>query len=466
MSALLTNPEQSKYDRLWAQHPEYRHSAPGEHLVGVFSSMAEIKPHHHVIDFGCGTGRGALAIARRTGAKVTALDFSESSLDEHVREALGGNLTFEQRDLTQPLCLDRPADYGYCTDVMEHIPPEQVEAVLANIVTSARRVFLCISTVPDRMGALIGEDLHLTVRPAEWWRAVLEDTLKCRVIWEHTTDEAALFYVTAFATFSEYESKGALNVEDEVVRRNVHANLGLGLPEIAPHPQQDTEIMLLCGGPSLNDFESEIIEQAKAGMPIVTVNGTYNWCIERGRAPGLHVMVDARSFNRRFVSRILPECKYAISSQCDHELVASLPRDRTILWHKAGDEMLQMLGEYDAAHNIAREYYPVQGGATVSLCALPLLAMLGFKRINVYGLDSCLRNGEHHAYDQPENDGESLMEILVDGRSFVCSPWMAMQAQFFQEVLRYVLAPVGVELDVKGDGLIAAIVAALAAKEA
>lgn len=469
MSALTTaNPEQAKYQRLWAEHAAYRHAAPGEALSSLFLSMAEIKPHHTVVDFGCGTGRGAYAIAARTGAKVTALDFAEESLDEAVRLAIDVgdiNLTFQQRDLTQPLRFERPADYGYCTDVLEHIPPEDVEVVLANIVSSARRVFLCISMVPDRMGVLIGEDLHLTVRPAEWWRELLEDKFKCRIIWRRTTEDAALFYVSAFVTFSEYESKGTLNVEDEVVRRNVHANLGLGLREIVPHPASDTEIMLLCGGPSLNDFEGEIVEQAKAGMPIVTVNGTYNWCIQRGRAPGLHIMVDARSFNKRFVERILPDCQYAISSQCDHELVASLPPERTMLWHKAGDEMHAILGAHDAARNIVREYYPVQGGATVALCALPMLAMLGFRRINVYGLDSCYRDRAHHAYEQPENDGESLMEILVDGRSFVCAPWMAMQAHYFQEITRYILAPVGVELNVHGDGLIAAIIAAAAAKK-
>jgi hypothetical protein len=41
--------------------------------------------------------------------------------------------------------------------------------VLRNILASAEHVFFNISTVDDVMGATIGETLHLTVKPIEWW---------------------------------------------------------------------------------------------------------------------------------------------------------------------------------------------------------------------------------------------------------------------------------------------------------
>lgn len=428
--------------------------------------MAGVKSRHTVVDFGCGTGRGALRIAARTGATVRAIDFSPACLDRHVEDAIYSgerpNLTFEVRDLTVPLQFDRPADFGYCTDVMEHIHPDDVEAVLANVVTSARRVFFCISTVPDRMGELIGEDLHLTVQPPQWWRALLAEKLECKVLWERATENMVMFYVRGFSTFDELDNVGKLNVEQERVRANVHANLSLGLREIVPHDvQPDLEISLLCGGPSLNDFAGQI------RGPIVTVNGTYNWALAHGLRPGLQIMVDAREFNRRFVDPILPDCKYAVSSQCDPALVASLPHAQTLLWHGAGDEILGHLREYDEARDQAREYYPINGGSSITLRALPILAMLGFRKIHVYGFDSCLRAGEHHAYSQPENDADPLIEITVDGRTFTCATWMAQQAKEFQQVMAHILAPAGVELAVHGDGLIAAILdsAAAAAKE-
>lgn len=158
------NPEREKYQKLWGEHPSYRNSAPGELLADHFLKLANPGRRDLVYDFGCGTGRGAAKIAER--CRVTAFDFTDNCLDPQV----AGRFTFKQHDLTRPLDLYLPrADYGYCTDVLEHIPTEDVQMVLANIFNASKAVYLNISTVEDHCGALIGETLHLTVRPLNWW---------------------------------------------------------------------------------------------------------------------------------------------------------------------------------------------------------------------------------------------------------------------------------------------------------
>ena len=448
------NPEQAKYDALWSAHPQYRAVAPGEQLADHFLSLAKPLPHQTVIDFGCGTGRGAARIAKRCG--VVGLDFSDACLDESVR----GAFEFRQHDLTQPV--EGLADFGYCTDVMEHIPPQDVAAVLLNIVLAARRVYFCISTVQDRLGALIGETLHLTVQPADWWKERL-DAIGFKVAFEQVVDGAVILYGSAYVSFSDVEHKVLLNVEQDRVAANIVANLGHGLQEVAPHDAQDVEVMLLCGGPSLEDFRDEIVAANRAGMPAITVNGAYNWLIEAGGRPGAQVIVDAREFNRRFVEPVVLQCKYLVSSQCDPVLVGTLPKSQTWLWHGAGDVVQSVINDYASSKGQQREWYPVPGGTTVTLRALPLLAMLGFRKISVYGFDSCLRGDDHHAYAQAENDGERVMDISVAGREFKCHGWMVKQAAEFQDVLRHLLIPAGVEIAVHGDGLISTIIKAAAA---
>jgi hypothetical protein len=104
-----------------------------------------------------------------------------------------------------------------------------------------------------------------------------------------------------------------------------------------------------------------------------------------------------------------------------------------------------------------REWFPVPGGTTVALRTFPLLGLLGYRKIHVYGFDSCLRGTDHHAYSQPEIDGYPIMEVVVGGKTFYCHGGMAKQAHEFQEVVRYLLAPAGIELAIYGDGLIATI---------
>lgn len=176
--------EREKYTRLWC-FDEYRTEAPGESLVDRFLEIA--KPSGSVIDFGCGTGRAGVKL-HDAGLEVLLVDFTENSRDLQAMA-----LPFRQHDLTQTL--DKRADWGFCTDMLEHIPPADVEAVICNLMQAAQSVFFQISTRPDHMGALIGQDLHLTLRSPTEWRDLFTG-LGYLVQWEEAHPDAALFLVT------------------------------------------------------------------------------------------------------------------------------------------------------------------------------------------------------------------------------------------------------------------------------
>ncbi len=94
---------------------------------------------------------------------------------------------------------------------------------------------------------------------------------------------------------------------------------------------------------------------------------------------------------------------------------------------------------------------------------LPLLRMLGYWKFEIYGFDSCLADGLHHAYKQPENDDERVINVTCGGRSFQCHPWMASQAQEFIDLMRKLADEI--ELVVHGDGLIRHIIETAAVPE-
>lgn len=453
---------QALYERMWT-HDEYRAVAPGEQYVYRFIDWAG--PHGSIVDFGCGTGRGAVMIGALTNAKVVGLDFAANALDKTAR----GLFEFRQHDLREPLQLN-VFDYGYCTDVLEHIAPEDVDAVLRNIFVAARRVFLAISTLPDHFGpAIAGEPLHLTVQPHAWWREKLE-SMGVRIDRQHEAEGVAFFYASLYANGQDYSDVTGLNVNDDRLRENIATNLRSGLKDICPHEVQDTHVYVLAGGPSLADHEEEIIERGKAGAIFVTVNGTYKWLIDRGIRPAVQVMVDARPFNARFVDPIIDTCKYLFSSQAAHEAVAKVPKEQAFLFHSGECDLVKScFDDFCKEQGIAREWYPIYGGSTVVTRALVCLAMLGFRNVEVFGWDSCLRGDEHHAYDQKENDSAHIVDIDIRGRSFKCHPWMVVQAHEFPKIVRFILGPIpDFNLIVRGDGLIAHMLntaAELAGKE-
>lgn len=178
--------EKEKYERVWA-HDEYRKLAPGELLVNQFVEVA--KPSGLVIDFGCGTGRAGLKM-RELGLDVLLVDFVDNSRDP---EAMA--LDFLPCDLTEsPVGVF--ARYGYCTDMLEHIEPDKVRCVIGNIFENVSRCFFQISTVHDHFGNLVGDDLHLTVQPHEWWHQLFAD-MGLSVEWQERNSEDSLFFVTS-----------------------------------------------------------------------------------------------------------------------------------------------------------------------------------------------------------------------------------------------------------------------------
>lgn len=176
--------ERDKYRLMWS-FDGYRDHSPGEALVSV--ALPHFAKPGPVIDFGCGTGRAALAF-HREGFDVVCVDFADNCRDD---EAL--SLPFLEWDLSRPCPLRAP--YGFCTDVMEHIPTEQVDTVIRNIMGSAETVFFQIATVPDVFGSVINQRLHLTVQSHAWWKMVFS-LLGYRVSWDQDTGTQSQFVVT------------------------------------------------------------------------------------------------------------------------------------------------------------------------------------------------------------------------------------------------------------------------------
>lgn len=165
--------ERSKYELMW-EFDAYRTSSPGEQLVHDAITEMGMAGGDSLIDFGCGPGR-ATSILQKAGIRATGLDIAANCLDDGVE------VPFRQVCLWDlPEDID-PADWGYCCDVMEHIPPDKVDAVLANIRAKTKRgVFFNIAFLHDTHGEVIQQRLHLTIHSEGWWLN------KLREFWPNT----------------------------------------------------------------------------------------------------------------------------------------------------------------------------------------------------------------------------------------------------------------------------------------
>lgn len=154
--------ERDKYTEIWS-YEEYRASgSPGLGNVERFMSVLNPKQDSSIIDIGCGAGKSGLEFERR-GMRSWWMDITQAALDQAVDRA-----RFIQAPLWAPAWGSR-WDYGFCCDVLEHIPTEYAMLACDRIIEHCDTAWLHICNLPDEFGKLIGEPLHLTVKPYSWW---------------------------------------------------------------------------------------------------------------------------------------------------------------------------------------------------------------------------------------------------------------------------------------------------------
>jgi hypothetical protein len=231
------------------------------------------------------------------------------------------------------------------------------------------------------------------------------------------------------------------NTTDEVLLDQIATNIRRGLPQVQKHEPNSEVLLIVCGGPSLDMTEQELVAEYWAGGKIVAVNGGYEWCLSRNLKPSAFVMIDAREFMADMVKRPIEGCRYLLASQC-HPKTFETCRGRDILiWHALGTGS-------EAELELLKEYYfgrlnPVTIGTTIGVRVISVMRMLGFVSYHVFGLDSCWLDGKHHAYAQGANDKDGRVRTWLrsnDGSGFAqmfeCAPWHMKQFEDFQSLIK------------------------------
>jgi hypothetical protein len=128
---------------LHESRPDYGTS--GQRYAGIVEQLVEKYGTHEVLDYGCGkrTMQAALTFA------ITNYDPCIPGLDS----------------------VPEPHDIVTCTDVLEHIEPECLAEVLADIRRCTKRVaLLLVATRPAKKTLADGRNAHLIQEPYDWWR--------------------------------------------------------------------------------------------------------------------------------------------------------------------------------------------------------------------------------------------------------------------------------------------------------
>lgn len=150
------------YSNYWGGGGPYERN---ERWLKFFGDVADgiIRDLHpsSTLDAGCAMGFLVEELTRR-GVDASGIDISEyaiSRVHDSVRDRC------DVASLSEPL--ERRYDLITCIEVVEHVPPEEADKVIANLCAATDRLLL--STTPQDFG----EPTHLNVQPPEYWSAAL-----------------------------------------------------------------------------------------------------------------------------------------------------------------------------------------------------------------------------------------------------------------------------------------------------
>lgn len=140
--------------QLHNMHKETKWGGDGKKHVDTVVNVINKHGYASILDYGC--GRGTLN---------KALTYAMPSL--RVSEYDPG--------IAAKAALPKPAPFVVCTDVLEHVEPDKIAAVLEHLrVLAGDRAYFVIATREANAVLPDGRNAHLTVQPAEWWVKAVE----------------------------------------------------------------------------------------------------------------------------------------------------------------------------------------------------------------------------------------------------------------------------------------------------
>lgn len=240
----------------------------------------------------------------------------------------------------------------------------------------------------------------------------------------------------------------SVNVTPEMVCANIAQNAGRDLPEV------DFKRICICAsGPSLADHIDDIRARQQAGFSVASMNGSHNFLIENGIIPDYYFQIDAREGNLSFLERANDHTTYIIASQCQPEIFEALKGRKVRLWQ---------VHNYEGASEAIREKSPratvFSGSYNIGQSSLYAILAMGYRVWHLFGYDASMREGEKHAFDQPQNDREEVHEVMFRGKVYAATATMAHHAQTFLD--RWAMfRNLGIDIQIISDGLLPDMVA-------
>jgi hypothetical protein len=252
---------------------------------------------------------------------------------------------------------------------------------------------------------------------------------------------------TRFADFLYFD--GGDQTMRDVALANMAKARTLGLPQLEMVSPHDRKAIVVAGAPSVLAHKEQILEAKRNGAFVVGVNSAHDWLIEIGCVPDAFIVFEVSVFEPLAELKKHKDVTYYIASHCHPGNFDWAKGYKRIVWHSVND----WDGGEQAVAAFGCGAFMVGGGTTTMMRSLNVLLVLGYRDIELFGVDSSFENESHGVGPLRTDPTISAIASGKDGfRSFKTLPYLARQADEFARWCRAFGHMA--ETRVHGDGLL------------
>jgi hypothetical protein len=226
---------------------------------------------------------------------------------------------------------------------------------------------------------------------------------------------------------------------DERLKNVIHA-MSLGLPELEVRAEKEGHLTLACYGPSLKRTFRDMTG------PVLSVSGAHDFLIENGRVPKYHVEADPRPHKAGMLTKANDQTEYLIASACHPSVFETLKGRNVKVFHYENGPESQWWHASNAPHTPL-----IGGGSTVGLRALEVAHVLGYRSLDVHGMDSCFDSPTSQWAGKHTGIPKNAFQVKTEtGKQFWTSSLMVQAAR---ECCAFVLNH-DIKIRFRGNGMI------------
>jgi hypothetical protein len=207
-------------------------------------------------------------------------------------------------------------------------------------------------------------------------------------------------------------------LDGAAIRAHIQSALSRGLDEVEIAAPRDERLTIVANGPSALDAPLTGPPGPSGPSPssrTLAINNALRLFVERGHAPDYWMASDPQACVADYLHGAPRDTVYLVASKCHPAVFDALRDRRVVVWHCAEPGTLDLL----------TGRLVIQSSITVTLCALNLMPVLGFCRLDTWGWDGCYLADRDHAAAQPHHRVRDITLEVGPGQFATTASWAA-----------------------------------------